>query len=297
MPGWAYQWLVQAAAGRGTAGRRRWTCSGCGPRRSRPRSRSSSSRRSSPGGPAARRGGGARCSSSTPATACGLAARPGRHAGGLLIRLRSNRHFLLAPVPGGGAPTGRPRRNGAKFVCDDPATWPAPTAELPQRRRLRPGGGPGLGGAPHLRAAPGAPARTLPPPHATSTGRGARGGRPPAGAHAARPRSSGCGGSPPGRARRRAAARPGRSCGGRTARRYDIEHTFRFLKQDLHWVTPAGAPAGAGRPLDLARRRRVHPAAPGPRRRGRPAPALGAPAGTRRASRRGGCSGLFRRCC
>jgi hypothetical protein len=31
-------------------------------------------------------------------------------------------------VAGSGAPTGRPRRNGSKFVCADPATWPAPTA-------------------------------------------------------------------------------------------------------------------------------------------------------------------------
>jgi hypothetical protein len=48
----------------------------------------------------------------------------------LLIRLRSNRHFWFAPVRTTAHPRGRPRRHGAKFVCDDPATWPAPTAEL-----------------------------------------------------------------------------------------------------------------------------------------------------------------------
>jgi hypothetical protein len=48
----------------------------------------------------------------------------------LLIRLRSNRHFWFAPVRTTAHPRGRPRRHGARFVCDDPATWPAPTAEL-----------------------------------------------------------------------------------------------------------------------------------------------------------------------
>jgi hypothetical protein len=48
----------------------------------------------------------------------------------LLIRLRSNRHFWFAPVRATAHPRGRPKRHGAKFVCDDPATWPAPTTEL-----------------------------------------------------------------------------------------------------------------------------------------------------------------------
>jgi hypothetical protein len=48
----------------------------------------------------------------------------------LLIRLRSNRHFWLAPVRTTAHPRGRPKRHGAKFVCNDPATWPAPTTEL-----------------------------------------------------------------------------------------------------------------------------------------------------------------------
>ena len=46
----------------------------------------------------------------------------------LLVRLRSDRCFY-SPPPTVGAATGRPRRNGAKFRCDDPATWQAPTAE------------------------------------------------------------------------------------------------------------------------------------------------------------------------
>jgi DDE superfamily endonuclease len=44
----------------------------------------------------------------------------------LLVRLRAGRCFYADPSA---QPwTGRPRRHGAKFVCDDPTTWPPPTA-------------------------------------------------------------------------------------------------------------------------------------------------------------------------
>lgn len=43
----------------------------------------------------------------------------------LLIRLRAGRCFYADPTAQ--PPTGRPRRHGAKFVCDDPATWPEPS--------------------------------------------------------------------------------------------------------------------------------------------------------------------------
>ncbi|MDP9375486.1 MAG: transposase [Chloroflexota bacterium] len=46
----------------------------------------------------------------------------------LLVRLRRDR-CCYGPPPAVRAPTGRPRRNGAKFRCADPATWPTPTAE------------------------------------------------------------------------------------------------------------------------------------------------------------------------
>jgi hypothetical protein len=42
-----------------------------------------------------------------------------------LVRLRSGRCFYADPTRQ--RPTGRPRRHGAKFVCDDPTTWPEPT--------------------------------------------------------------------------------------------------------------------------------------------------------------------------
>jgi DDE superfamily endonuclease len=45
----------------------------------------------------------------------------------LLIRLRAGRCFYADPDPTTQPTTGRPRRHGAKFVCDDPTTWPPPT--------------------------------------------------------------------------------------------------------------------------------------------------------------------------
>ena len=47
----------------------------------------------------------------------------------LLVRLRADRCFYAAAPVVAGARNGRPRRNGAKFRCDDPATWPTPSAE------------------------------------------------------------------------------------------------------------------------------------------------------------------------
>jgi len=43
----------------------------------------------------------------------------------LLVRLHSGRCFYADPTRQ--LPTGRPRRHGAKFVCNDPATWPEPS--------------------------------------------------------------------------------------------------------------------------------------------------------------------------
>ena len=46
----------------------------------------------------------------------------------ILIRLRSGRCFYADPTTQ--PRTGRPRRHGHKFVCDAPATWPTPADEL-----------------------------------------------------------------------------------------------------------------------------------------------------------------------
>ena len=48
----------------------------------------------------------------------------------ILVRLRSDRCFYADPPPGAPSPKGgRPRKHGAKLDCKDPRTWPAPTAE------------------------------------------------------------------------------------------------------------------------------------------------------------------------
>ncbi len=46
----------------------------------------------------------------------------------LLIRLYSNRCFDGEPPPVTGTREGRPWQDGAKFACDDPTTWPEPSA-------------------------------------------------------------------------------------------------------------------------------------------------------------------------
>ena len=59
-------------------------------------------------------------------------------------------------------------------------------------------------------------------------------------------------------------------------RRFDLEHTFRFLKQALGWTRPKLRDPRRGRPLDLARHRRLRPAAARPPPGRRPPPALAA---------------------
>jgi DDE superfamily endonuclease len=44
----------------------------------------------------------------------------------LLVRLHAGRCFYADPTAQ--PMTGRPRRHGAKVVCDDPTTWPTPSA-------------------------------------------------------------------------------------------------------------------------------------------------------------------------
>jgi hypothetical protein len=51
----------------------------------------------------------------------------------ILVRLRADRCWYADPPPRSPGTTGRPRRHGAKFVCADPTTWPSPTATLVTR--------------------------------------------------------------------------------------------------------------------------------------------------------------------
>jgi hypothetical protein len=58
-------------------------------------------------------------------------------------------------------------------------------------------------------------------------------------------------------------------------RRFDIEHTFRMLKQTLGWTTPKLPHTRTGRSLDLADPGRLHPTPPRPPSHHRPTPPLG----------------------
>ena len=60
-------------------------------------------------------------------------------------------------------------------------------------------------------------------------------------------------------------------------RRFDIEHTFRFLKQVLGWTKPKLRDPAAADRWDLADPRLPRPALARPRPGCRPAPALAAP--------------------
>ena len=51
------------------------------------------------------------------------------HRAHILVRLHSNRTFYAAPEEGNPRPVGRPRRHGKKFALPDPETWTTPTAE------------------------------------------------------------------------------------------------------------------------------------------------------------------------
>ena len=48
----------------------------------------------------------------------------------VVIRLRKNRRFFRDPPPRAPGTTGRPRRHGAPFACKDERTWGIPDAEL-----------------------------------------------------------------------------------------------------------------------------------------------------------------------
>src|SRR5262249_19698247 len=47
----------------------------------------------------------------------------------ILVPLPRDRRFYAAADPAAYVGNGRPRRHGAKFACQDPTTWPAPTAD------------------------------------------------------------------------------------------------------------------------------------------------------------------------
>jgi DDE superfamily endonuclease len=165
-----------------------------------------------------------------------LALATGGTRAALVVRLRSGRCFYADPPPfavqatGRGRRAGRPRRHGQKFACADPATWWPPTAEhtedAPQYGRVQ------------VRAWAGVHAKTQ--EHPT---RGTRGPRPiergtllllqvsrlPRQTRAPKDVWLWWQG-PPG-------AAPDLAVTWRAyVHRFDLEHTFKFLRQALDWA-------------------------------------------------------------
>jgi hypothetical protein len=147
---------------------------------------------------------------------------------GVLVRLRSGRCFYADPDRQ--PQTGRPRRHGRKFACDDPATWWPPTLEYteahPQYGKVR------------VRAWTGVHAKTQNHPH-----RGSRRTKPTVRGTLVLveverlPRQT--------RIPKqlwlwwRGPGAPDPAVLWRAyVHRFDLEHTFRFCKQTLNWTTP-----------------------------------------------------------
>ncbi len=146
----------------------------------------------------------------------------------ILVRLRRGRCFYADPAPYGGL--GRPQRHGAKFVCDDPETWPAPTDERTdqddQYGTVRVRAWAGLHGKP-----------------GQSSRRPLRAQKPVVPGTLILVEVSRL----PGRTRTpqvlwlwwHGPGQPDLAIIWRAyVRRFDLEHTFRFLKQTLGWTTP-----------------------------------------------------------
>ncbi|MDQ3318279.1 MAG: transposase [Actinomycetota bacterium] len=153
----------------------------------------------------------------------------------ILVRLRAGRSFYgdpgLCDPP---AHVGRPRRHGPKMKCNDPGTWPEPSAEHVCEDAAH--------GTVRVRAW-----ANLHPKVRAHEGRGSRGPLPlaigtlilveverlPRGERRRKPRVLWlwwCG--PKG-------TEPDLELVWRSyVRRFDLEHTFRFLKQTFGWTTP-----------------------------------------------------------
>jgi hypothetical protein len=175
----------------------------------------------------------------------------------LLVRLRSGRCFYADPARQ--LPTGRPRRHGAKFVCNDPATWPEPSDQWSTADAEY--------GHVHLQAWSGL--HPIPQQHAAKGTHAQPHARPRVGRHAPAP-----GGRTPAPADQDACASlvlvggaGATRLGGRLAglRRAFLDRAHLSLLQTNVEVDDAQAAAsGGGRPLDLAAAARLRPAALSP---------------------------------
>ncbi len=154
----------------------------------------------------------------------------------ILVRLRAGRRFYGEPgLCDPPAHVGRPRRHGPKMKCSDPSTWPEPTAE----HACEDAGG---YGTVRVRAW----AKMHPKVH-NHEGRGSRGPLPivvgtlilveverlPRGERRREPRVLWLWWRGP------EGTAPDLGLIWRSyVRRFDLEHTFRFLKQSMGWTTP-----------------------------------------------------------
>jgi hypothetical protein len=148
----------------------------------------------------------------------------------VLVRLRSGRCFYADPPPAVGGKIGRPRRHGAKFACLDPATWWAPSAEHAEQHAQY--------GAVRVRAWADVHAKTQNHPDRGSrrTKRTLRGTlilveveRLPRQTRI--PKRLWLWWRGPGQ--------PDLAVVWRAyVHRFDLEHTYRFVKQTLNWTTP-----------------------------------------------------------
>jgi hypothetical protein len=149
--------------------------------------------------------------------------------------LRAGRRFYSDPsLAGPPAHTGRPRRHGPKMKCNDPSTWPEPSAEYACEDSAY--------GVVRVRAW-----ARMHPKVCAHEGRGSRGPLPivvgtlvlveverlPRGERRRKPRLLWLWWHGPER------EAPNLQLIWRSyVRRFDLEHTFRFLKQALGWSTP-----------------------------------------------------------
>ena len=156
----------------------------------------------------------------------------------LLVRLRAGRCFYADPASQ--PPTGRPRRHGAKFVCENPATWPVLrrvwTSTEPHHGRVCVQAWSGLHAAPQNHTTR---ATRLPRPLIRGTIIRLEVEHLPRPTKAPTPLWFWWSGRTP----------PDLSEVWQAyIARFSIEHTFRFFKQTLKWTTPKlRTPAAADR--------------------------------------------------